>query len=81
MSQDRCLGFYVFMSNGGIMNIDEASRKYCIPIKILKEYENMELCGNHVMGAWQYNDQNNFNYIDPVFCMRLVCVIQGCRPR
>ena len=27
-----------------IMTIEEASEKYCIPIKILKEYESMELC-------------------------------------
>ena len=26
------------------MTIEEASEKYCIPIKILKEYESMELC-------------------------------------
>lgn len=40
------------------MTIEEASRKYCIPIKILKEYEEMELCGvvKRVMGAWQYDD-------------------------
>lgn len=42
------------------MTIDEASKKYCIPIKILKEYENMGLCGSvkRVMGAWQYDDQD-----------------------
>lgn len=42
------------------MTIDEASRKYCIPIRILKEYESMELCGTvkRVMGAWQYDDQD-----------------------
>lgn len=36
------------------MTIDDASKKYCIPIKILKEYENMGLCGSvkRVMGAW-----------------------------
>ena len=28
------------------MTIEEASEKYCIPIKILKEYESMELCGD-----------------------------------
>lgn len=40
------------------MTIEEASRKYCIPIKILREYESMELCGTvkRVMGAWQYDD-------------------------
>ena len=42
------------------MTIDDASKKYCIPIKILKEYENMGLCGSvkRVMGAWQYDDQD-----------------------
>ena len=40
------------------MTIDEASRQYCIPIKILKEYESWGLCGavKKVMGAWQYDD-------------------------
>ena len=40
------------------MTIEEASKKYCIPIKILKEYESMELCGTvkRVMGVWQYDD-------------------------
>ncbi len=42
------------------MTINEASERYCIPIKILKEYESMELCGTvkRVMGAWQYDDQD-----------------------
>ena len=40
------------------MTIDEASRQYCIPIKILIEYESWGLCGavKKVMGAWQYDD-------------------------
>ncbi|HIU57875.1 MAG TPA: MerR family transcriptional regulator [Candidatus Ornithomonoglobus merdipullorum] len=40
------------------MTIEEASKKYCIPIKLLKEYESMELCGTvkRVMGVWQYDD-------------------------
>ena len=40
------------------MTIDEASRQYCIPIQILKEYESWGLCGavKKVMGAWQYDD-------------------------
>lgn len=42
------------------MTIESASKKYCIPIKILKEYESMELCGTvkRVMGAWQYDDED-----------------------
>lgn len=40
------------------MTMKEASERYNIPIKILKEYENWGLCGpvKKVMGAWQYDD-------------------------
>ena len=40
------------------MTIDEASKRYHIPIEILKEYESWGLCGavKKVMGAWQYDD-------------------------
>ena len=40
------------------MTIQEASKRYMIPIKILKEYESWGLCGavKKVMGAWQYDD-------------------------
>lgn len=40
------------------MTIHEASKQYCIPIKILREYESWGLCGavKKVMGAWQYDD-------------------------
>ncbi|WP_195269545.1 helix-turn-helix domain-containing protein [Eubacterium sp. 1001713B170207_170306_E7] len=40
------------------MTIDEASERYNIPIKILREYERWGLCGEvkKVMGAWQYDD-------------------------
>ena len=39
------------------MTIEEASERYRIPIKILKEYESWGLCGEvkKVMGAWQYD--------------------------
>lgn len=42
------------------MTIEEASEKYCIPIKILREYEQMNLCGTvkKVMGQWQYDEQD-----------------------
>ena len=42
------------------MTTEEASVRYCIPIKILKEYESMELCGTvkRMMGVWQYDDQD-----------------------
>lgn len=42
------------------MTIEEASEKYCIPIKILKEYESMELCKTvkRVMGECHYDDED-----------------------
>lgn len=42
------------------MTIDEASARYNIPIKILKEYESWGLCGEvkKVMGSWQYDDSD-----------------------
>ena len=42
------------------MTIEEASEKYCIPIKILKEYESMELCKTvkRVKGEWHYDDED-----------------------
>lgn len=42
------------------MTINEVSEKYCIPIELLKEYEEMELCGTvkRVMGVWQYDDSD-----------------------
>lgn len=40
------------------MTIEEASERYQIPMKILREYESWGLCGavKKVMGAWQYDD-------------------------
>lgn len=42
------------------MTMKEASERYNIPIKILKEYESWGLCGavKKIMGAWQYDDQD-----------------------
>lgn len=42
------------------MTINEASEKYRIPLKILKEYESWGLCGavKKVMGSWQYDEQD-----------------------
>lgn len=42
------------------MTIQEASRRYNIPMEILREYENWGLCGavKKVMGAWQYDDED-----------------------
>ena len=40
------------------MTIEEASKKYNIPIKILKEYESWGLFQEvkKVMGSWQYDE-------------------------
>lgn len=42
------------------MTMGEASERYKIPLKILKEYESWGLCGavKKVMGSWQYDDQD-----------------------
>lgn len=42
------------------MTIQEASKKYNIPIKILRDYESWGLCGEvkKVMGSWQYDDSD-----------------------
>lgn len=39
------------------MTIHEASEKYNIPIKILREYESWGLCGEvkKIMGSWHYS--------------------------
>lgn len=40
------------------MTIEEASKKYNIPISILKEYESLGLCQEvkKVMSSWQYDE-------------------------
>ena len=40
------------------MTIDEASKRYNIPLDILKAYESWRLCSavKKVMGDWQYDD-------------------------
>ena len=42
------------------MTIDEASKRYKIPIEVLREYESWGLCGEvqKVMGAWQYDERD-----------------------
>lgn len=42
------------------MTIEEASRKYNIPIQILKEYESWGLCNEvkKVMGSWHYDESD-----------------------
>ena len=41
-----------------LITIEEASKKYNIPIHILKEYESWGLCQEvkKVMGSWQYDE-------------------------
>ena len=48
----------IFIPGSDSMTMQEASKRYMIPIKILKEYESWGLCGavRKVMGAWQYDD-------------------------
>ena len=42
------------------MTMEEASRRYEIPVEILQEYESWGLCGEvkKVMGSWQYDDSD-----------------------
>lgn len=42
------------------MTIDEASKRYNIPLEILHEYEQWGLCNavKKVMGSWQYDDSD-----------------------
>ncbi len=42
------------------MTMQEASKRYCIPVEVLREYERWGLCGvvKTVMGAWQYDDED-----------------------
>ena len=42
------------------MTIQEASKRYKIPIEILREYESWGLCGavKKVMGVWQYDEED-----------------------
>lgn len=42
------------------MTIQEASKRYNIPLDVLREYESWGLCGavKKVMGAWQYDEED-----------------------
>ena len=42
------------------MTVQEASERYNIPVKILKEYESWGLCDavRNVMGVWQYDEED-----------------------
>lgn len=50
----------IFLERKSGMTIDEASRRYNIPVKILREYESWGLCGEvkKVMGSWRYDDSD-----------------------
>ena len=42
------------------MTIQEASKRYNIPLDVLREYESWGLCGavKKVMGDWQYDEED-----------------------
>ena len=42
------------------MTVQEASERYNIPVKILKEYESWGLCDavKNVIGVWQYDEED-----------------------
>ena len=42
------------------MTIEEASRRYQIPLETLQEYERFGLCSSvkKIMGVWQYDDED-----------------------
>ena len=52
------------------MTIEEASKKYNIPIHILKEYEIWGLCQEvkKVMGSWQY-DETDFERLSLIMML------------
>ena len=52
------------------ITIEEASKKYNIPIHILKEYESWGLCQevNKVMGSWQY-DETDFERLSLIMML------------
>lgn len=54
------LFFYSYLEREFKMTINEASERYKIPIKILKEYESWGLCGEvkKVMGSWHYDESD-----------------------
>lgn len=53
---------YVGLKKGWVMKVtmEEVSKRYNVPIKILKEYESWGLCSavKKVIGAWQYDDRD-----------------------
>ena len=55
MFRKRSTLFYY--GRADLMTIEEASKRYNIPLKILREYESWGLCSEvkKVMGAWQYD--------------------------
>lgn len=51
---------FVYWERTFIMDINEAGRRYNIPVSILREYESWGLCGEvkKVMGSWQYDESD-----------------------
>ena len=45
------------------MTIEEASEKYCIPIKILKEYESNKSAYQHILNGKQINKETNLYFL------------------
>ena len=56
------------------MTIEEASERYNIPIKILREYERWGLCSDtkNVIGAWQY-DQTDIERLSLIMTLHDAC--------
>ena len=54
------LYFYPYLERKLKMTINEASERYKIPVKILREYESWGLCGEvkKVMGSWRYDESD-----------------------
>ncbi len=52
------------------MTINEASERYNIPIKILKEYEKWGLCAEvkKIMGSWHY-DENDIERLSTIMTL------------
>lgn len=52
------------------MTINEASERYKIPVKILREYESWGLCGEvkKVMGSWHY-DENDLERLSTIMTL------------
>ena len=61
------------------MTINEASERYKIPVKILREYESWGLCGEvkKVMGSWHY-DENDLERLSTIMTLHDIGFIPEC---